>query len=142
MVIGGSVFSRTDVHKTTWRPPDPATENQIDHVCTGQKSRRSPQDVEDKRDADASSGQHLVMATLNSFLTITRKFSVMTGTLLYVFGPREHHSELTEEITSLSGRYQRKTLFVVGVSINWVTKRNWQTKVLDTWKVTASSEKC
>ena len=27
-------------------------------------------------------------------------------------------------------------LFVVDVSVNWSTDRNWQTKVLDTWKVT------
>ena len=35
---------------------------------------------------------------LNSFLTITGKFSVTTATLLYVFGPCERHSELTEEM--------------------------------------------
>ena len=33
-------------------------------------------------------------------------------------------------------RYQRKTLFVVDVSRNWETNRNWQTKVINTWKVT------
>ena len=33
-------------------------------------------------------------------------------------------------------RHQRKTLFVVDVSINWATDRNWQTRLLDTWKVT------
>ena len=65
----------------------------------------------------------------------------------------ERHSELTEEMfipfvhvnvilnlqkrcTSLWDRYQRKTLFVIDVSINWATDRNWQTKLLDTWKVT------
>ena len=32
------------------------------------------------------------------------------------------------------GRYQRKTLFVVDVSINCTTDRNWPTKVPDTWK--------
>ena len=29
-----------------------------------------------------------------------------------------------------------ETLFVVDVSIDWATDRNWQTKVLDIWKVT------
>ena len=29
-----------------------------------------------------------------------------------------------------------KTFFVVDVSMNWATNRNWQIKVLDTWKVT------
>ena len=33
-------------------------------------------------------------------------------------------------------RYQKKTLFVVDISITWATNRNWQAKVLDTWKVT------
>ena len=37
---------------------------------------------------------------------------------------------------SLWNRYQRKTLFVIDVSINWTTVRRWQTKLLDTWKVT------
>ena len=35
---------------------------------------------------------------MNSFLTITGKFSVMIGTLLLVFGSCERHSELTKEI--------------------------------------------
>ena len=38
--------------------------------------------------------------------------------------------------TSLGDRYQRKTLFVVDVSINGATDRNWQTRVLDTREVT------
>ena len=29
-----------------------------------------------------------------------------------------------------------ETLFVVDVPINWASDRNWQTKVLDTWRVT------
>ena len=31
---------------------------------------------------------------------------------------------------------RREILFVVDVAINWATNRNWQTKVLDTRKVT------
>ena len=30
----------------------------------------------------------------------------------------------------------KRRLFAVDVCINWATKRNWQSKVLDTWKVT------
>ena len=30
--------------------------------------------------------------------------------------------------------HQRKTVFVVDVSVNWATNRNWQTKVLGAWK--------
>ena len=38
--------------------------------------------------------------------------------------------------TPFRDRHQRKTLCVVDVSRNWATTRHWQTKVLDTWKVT------
>ena len=38
--------------------------------------------------------------------------------------------------TSLIDRYQRETLFIVDMSINWVTDRNWQTRVFDPLKVT------
>ena len=55
----------------------------------------------------------------------------MIATLLYV-STCERHSELI----SLGDPYQGKTLFVVGVSIHWLSNRNWQTKVLDSWKVT------
>ena len=67
----------------------------------------------------------------------------MIGALLYVFGSYESHSKLTEEMhiplrpLSKEGCLrQQKTLFVVDVSIIWATGIKWQTKVLDTWKVT------
>ena len=63
------------------------------------------------------------------------KISVMRGTLLYIFDLFERPSKLTEVLHILWGRYQRKTLSVIDVSINWAANRNWQTKVLDTWKV-------
>ena len=37
------------------------------------------------------------MTEFNPFLTVTGQFPVMIGTLLYVTGSRECHSELTEE---------------------------------------------
>ena len=43
---------------------------------------------------------------------------------------------LQKRCTSFSDRYQRMTLFVVDVSVNWATIRYWQNKILDTWKVT------
>ena len=64
MVIGGSIFHEKDIHKVTWRSPDHVTENQINHVCIGQKFRRSLQGVRVKRGEDASSDYHLVMAPL------------------------------------------------------------------------------
>ena len=40
----------------------------------------------------------LKITELNPFLTIIRKLSVMTGTLLYVFGSCECQSKFTEEM--------------------------------------------
>ena len=46
---------------------------------------------------------------------------------------------LQKRCTSRWDRYQRKTLFVVDVSINWAVYRHLQIKILDTWKVTQLS---
>jgi hypothetical protein len=48
-VIGRTIFPHKDCHKVTWVSPDHKTENHIDHVATGQKWRRSLQDVRNKR---------------------------------------------------------------------------------------------
>ena len=42
---------------------------------------------------------------------------------------------LQKRCTSLGDRYQRKTVFVVDVSINWESNRNGKIKLLDTWEV-------
>ena len=63
---------------------------------------------------------------VNPFLMRTGKFSVMIGALLYVFGSRERHSNLTEEMHIPLRPLPRKTVFVVDVSIRWAIDRNWQ----------------
>ena len=77
---------------------------------------------------------------INLFLMITakkkkkKKKSVLKGTVVYVFVSCACHSELTEVNsfqTDTKGR-----LFGVDVSTNWPSDRNWQTKVLDSWKAT------
>ena len=60
----------------------------------------------------------------------------MIGTRLNVLVHVNVIANLQKRCTSLRDRYQRKTLLVVDVSVIWPTNRNWQTKVLDTWKVT------
>ena len=55
----------------------------------------------------------------------------MIGTLLYVFGSCEHNSEL-RDIHSFQTDTRRR-LFVVDVSIDWSSNRNWHSKVLNTW---------
>ena len=64
MIIGGSVFPHRRIHKATWLSPDHRTENQIDHICIGQKFRRSMQDVRVQKGADAASDHHLVLARM------------------------------------------------------------------------------
>ena len=67
------------------------------------------------------------------FQRLPEKFSVMIGTILYVFGKCQRHFKLMNRgVHPFQTRYQRKTPFFVDVSINWATGRNWQTKLLDT----------
>ena len=63
MVIGCSTFPHKDIRKTTWKSPYHVTQNQIDHVCIGQKFRRLLQDARVKTSADELSDHHLVMST-------------------------------------------------------------------------------
>ncbi|MBN3279776.1 CFDP2 protein, partial [Polyodon spathula] len=62
LVMGGSVYPCKRVHKATWISSDHVTENQIDHICIGQKFRWSLQDV--GRGADAASDHNLLLAKL------------------------------------------------------------------------------
>ena len=65
LVIGGTLFMHSDIHKTTWRSPDQRTVSQIDHVIINQKWRRSLQDVKANRGADIGSDHVLVVATVS-----------------------------------------------------------------------------
>ena len=56
----------------------------------------------------------------------------MIGTVLYVFGSRERHSKLTEEMYTPLRPIPKEDLFAVDAAISWATNRHWQTKVLDT----------
>ena len=64
LVIGGSVFQDKRIHKATLVSPNLSTENQIDHVCIGRKSRRFLQEVCVKCGADVASDHHLLIAKL------------------------------------------------------------------------------
>ena len=75
--------------------------------------------------------------SLNLFLTVTGISRLcMIGTLFLRFWFmlttfRTYKRDVNPFETDTEGR-----LFVVDVSINWLTNRNWQTKVPDSWKVT------
>ena len=64
LVIGGSVFSHKRIHKATWVSPNYTAENQIDHLCTSSKFRRTLLDVRVMRGADVSSDHHLLVGKL------------------------------------------------------------------------------
>ena len=64
ITIGGSMFTHKRIHKITWVSPDHLTENLIDHICIGNKFRRSLEDVRVKRGADVTFDHHLLIARL------------------------------------------------------------------------------
>ncbi|XP_058449462.1 craniofacial development protein 2-like [Malaya genurostris] len=64
MVIGGSLFSRRPAHKVTWVSRDGHTKNQIDHICTSRKWRRSLLDVRNERSADIASDHNLLIGEI------------------------------------------------------------------------------
>ncbi|VDO90817.1 unnamed protein product [Schistosoma margrebowiei] len=64
LVIGGTIFPHKRMHKATWISPDHTTANQIDHICTNKKFRRTIEDVRTRREADIASDHHLVIANL------------------------------------------------------------------------------
>ena len=45
LVIRGSYFQHRRIHKATWVSPDLQTDNKIDHMCIGNRFRRTLQDV-------------------------------------------------------------------------------------------------
>ena len=85
--------------------------------------------------SDFISGRDAVACCLDVLISEdTRKISLMTGTLLCVFGSRECQTYRKDE-----NRFETDTkgrLYVVDISIDWPSDRNEQTKVLDSWKAT------
>ena len=72
----------------------------------------------------------------NHFFNSFRKTSVMIGSILFVLGSCERHSKFTEEMYIPLRPDTKGRPSVIDVSVNWLSNRNWQTEVLDSWKVT------
>jgi len=67
------IFQYRKSHKLTWRPPDGAIENQIDHVAISRRWRSTFQDTRMKRSADAGSDHYLVVAEIKMKLLAGKK---------------------------------------------------------------------
>ena len=70
-------------------------------------------------------------ACIHSFLTVTRKISIMIGTHLNICGSCDRHPELTKEMCIPL----RSIPNSVADCRTWATNRKWQTKLLDTRKL-------
>ena len=104
LVIGGSIFPHTRIHKATWISPNHVTENQIDHICISCKFRTSWRDVRVMRGADVSSDHHLLMTTVKLHL---KRFTTAncTRTKNNVRLLRDKDTQAAFQI-SLSSRFQ------------------------------------
>ena len=80
LVIGGTIYPHTKIHKTTWTSPDGRSDNQIDHFTIDHKWRRSVMDVRTRCRADTSLNHQQLVATLKTKL---RSFCDSSG--------RPHH---------------------------------------------------
>ncbi|RUS78799.1 hypothetical protein EGW08_013449 [Elysia chlorotica] len=86
LVIGGTLFPRKNIHKTTWISRDGKTENQIDHTPISRKWGRSLHDVRVKGGAAAASDHHLVAALLK---TKIKSFNESAGRPAHKYNIRE-----------------------------------------------------
>ena len=92
--------------------------------------------------SDGQVGDH----HFNSFLMITRKFSDMTGTLLYVFGSHERHFEFTNEMyiplrpIPMEDTLHHCLFYKVGNSQIFADQSTWQKE--SNWAEYTSSERC
>jgi endonuclease/exonuclease/phosphatase family metal-dependent hydrolase len=60
MAISSTLFQHKMVHKETWRSPDEATSNQIDHVMIDSRHVTDVLDVKSCRGADCDSDHYMV----------------------------------------------------------------------------------
>ena len=109
-MIGGTLFQHKTIHKTTWTSPDQRIHNQIDHICIGQKFRRSLLDVRVKGGADAASDHHLVVGKLQLKL---RRFAGNNARTKYnvdYLEERDHQEKYKQDLNSARYATQLKEM--------------------------------
>ena len=72
LVIGGTLFKHSDIHKTTWTSPCGKYKNQIDHIAISKRHRGSLLDVRVKRGADIGSDHQLSVSQVKLKLKIQK----------------------------------------------------------------------
>ena len=75
LIIGGSLFPHTDIHKATWVEPNQRNVNQFGHMAISKKWWRSLLDVRSYRGADVGTDHHLVVAQLKLKLVANKIYS-------------------------------------------------------------------
>jgi hypothetical protein len=66
MVIGTTLYQHKDIHKMTWRAPDGATYNQIDHMLIDVRHKSDLIGIRSYRGANIDSDHYLLMACIRA----------------------------------------------------------------------------
>jgi hypothetical protein len=75
MVIGTTLYPHKDIHKMTWRAPDGATYNQIDHMLIDVRHKSDLIDIRSYRGANIDSDHYLLKARIRARISNARKMT-------------------------------------------------------------------
>ena len=107
LVIGGTLFPHKKIHTATWKSPDQATLNQIDHICISKKFRRSLLDVKVQRGADVSSDHFLLSSIVK--LKLKKQQSAQNPRIKYNISALQDQDKLNTFKLNLHNRFEALT---------------------------------